>query len=48
MNGMLSFVLGAGVGAAGTYILNKCQNQDSTNSSKEELESLYAENEKLR
>ena len=48
MNDMLSFVLGAGVGAAGTYLVNKSQNQESANSSKEELESLYAENEKLR
>lgn len=48
MNGMLFFFLGAGVGAAGIYFVNKSQNQNSANSSKEELESLYAENEKLR
>ena len=48
MNGMLSFVLGAGLGAAGTYFINKSQNQASVSSTKEELESLYAENEKLR
>ena len=48
MNDMLSFVLGAGIGAAGTYFINKSQNQGSASPSKVELESLYAENEKLR
>lgn len=48
MNGMLSFVLGAGVGAAGAYFINKSQNHGSASFSKEELESLYTENEKLR
>lgn len=48
MNDILSFVLGTGVGAAGSYLVTKSQNQGSNNSQKKELDSLYMENEKLR
>ncbi len=47
MNSIIGFIVGAGVGAVGTYLM-KNHDTKQANTSRVELESIYSENEKLR